>query len=214
MPTLDASWSPQIRKIGELERPDHWWLKPDHNCYFFGEYTARMGYGHSSTNQIIHNLKKKPSTKGTSQWQHKITAMKMIAAAMRAALNPQSLASVTIIPIPPSKLRADPEYDARIAVIGKLMAPDSREIIEAVIARNALHESDHRLRPDELRATLALVPGLCAPPPTQIILVDDVVTTGSSYVACHDMLHERFPEAKISGVFAARRAVDRTFPTL
>lgn len=58
MPTLDASWSPQVRKISELERQDHWYLTAEHECYFFGEYTARGGYSRSSTNQIITNIKK------------------------------------------------------------------------------------------------------------------------------------------------------------
>ncbi len=212
MPMLDASWSPQIRKIGELERPDHWWLQPEHNCYFFGEYTSGAGYAHSSTNQIILNLKKKPSTRGTPQWPHKIRAMKMLAAAVRGALTPAALGNVTIIPIPPSKDKTHPEHDARMAVIAKTVVADARELIEQIASRDALHECDQRPRPDDLYGELRLNENLCVPALRDIVLLDDVITTGCSFVACHRLVNERFPGVPISGIFAARRALDRTNP--
>jgi hypothetical protein len=68
MTTFDGSWSGRLRKVSDLERPDHWYLTAKDDCVFFGEYTARGGYGHSSTNQLIHNLKKKPELVGTPQY--------------------------------------------------------------------------------------------------------------------------------------------------
>lgn len=210
MPTLDGSWSPQIRKISDLERQDHWHLTPEHDCYFFGEYTARAGYSHSSTNQIITNIKKKPALKGTSQWQYKLRDMQLAAAAIRGAINPQSFGIVTLVPIPPSKQRNDPEYDSRMFDIAKMISPqaDVREIIETIAPRQSLHGSDQRLQPDELRATLGLNEALCSPTPQNIILLDDVITTGCSFVASKRILEARFPGVPISGIFVARRAVD------
>ena len=212
MPTLDGSWSPRIRKIGDLELSDHWYLTADHSCYFFGEYTARGGYSHSSTNQIIANIKKKPNVRGTPQWQYKIRDMELVAQAIRSAINPQSYGAVTFVPIPPSKLKTDTEYDARIAEIARMISPnaDVREMIIAVTQRKPLHESEQRLTPEELRATLQIQEAQCNPAPQSVILIDDVITTGCSYIACSAMLQERFPGVPISGIFAARRAVDRT----
>lgn len=218
MPTLDGSWSPTIRQIGDLERQDHWYLTPEHCCYFFGEYTARAGYSHSSTNQIIANIKKKPSLQGSPQWQHKIRDMNRVAAAIRAAINPAAYGRVTLVPIPTSKLRNDPEYDARTASIARGVSPqiNVRELIEPITARAALHESDQRLHPDALMATLQLQGHLSEPAPQEIILIDDVITTGCSFVACRALLQQRYPGITISGIFAARRALDRTvdFPDL
>jgi hypothetical protein len=218
MPTLDGSWSPQIRKIGDLERGDHWHLAPEHECFFFGEYTARAGYSHSSTNQIISNLKKKPSLRHTPQWPHKVRAMQLVAAAIQGAINPDAFGIVTLVPIPPSKLRNDPEYDPRIAQIGRLVSQqaDVREMIDTVVARNPQHECDQRLQPHELIATMQINEALCQQVPQNIILIDDVITTGGSFVACRTMLEERFPGVPVSGIFAARRALDHAadFPDL
>lgn len=212
MPTLDESWSPQIRKIGDLERGDHWHLTAEHDCHFFGEYTARAGYSHSSTNQIIHNLKKKPSLRATQQWPHKVRAIQKVAAAIRGALSPQAYGIITLVPIPPSKLRVDPEYDNRIAEISRAVSPqaDVRELIETATARSALHESDQRLTPAQLLATLRIREEVCAPAPQNIVLVDDVITTGCSFVACSTLLQQRFPNINISGIFAARRVLDHS----
>ncbi|PVX30952.1 hypothetical protein [Sphingomonas pokkalii] len=212
MPTLDASWSPQIRKIGDLERQDHWYLTAEHECYFFGEYTARGGYSHSSTNQIITNIKKKPSLRHTQQWQYKVRDMSRVAAAIRGAINPQSYGIVTLVPIPPSKLRTDPEHDPRMAEIARLVSPNAnvRELIEPIAARQPQHESEQRLDPDQLRATLTIVEAQCAPAPQNIILIDDVITTGCSFVACRRLLQDRFPGVPVWGIFAARRAVDHS----
>lgn len=135
MPTLDGSWSPQIRKISDLERGDHWYLAPEHDCFFFGEYTARAGYSHSSTNQIITNIKKKPNLQGTAQWQYKLRDMVTVATAIRGAINPQSYGSVTLVPIPPSKLRTDPDYDPRMTHIARTVSPQAnvRELIELAV---------------------------------------------------------------------------------
>ena len=218
MPTLDGSWSPQIRKIGDLERGDHWHLTSEHECYFFGEYTARAGYSHSSTNQIVSNIKKRPSLRHTPQWPHKVRAMQLVAAAIRSAINPAAFGIVTLVPIPPSKLRTDPEYDPRMAQIARMVSSDAdvRELIEPMAARDPLHESEQRLQPHELIATLQINEAHCAPAPQNVILIDDVVTTGCSFVACKTMLQQRFPGLPVSGIFAARRAVDHSadFPDL
>lgn len=210
MPTLDASWSPQIRQIGELERRDHWYLTADHRCFFFGEYTARAGFGHSSTNQIITNIKKKPSVRGTPQWDYKRKDMLRVAAAIRGAINATHLDIVTLVPIPPSKLPDHADYDPRMAEIARFVGPkvDVRDLIVPTASREPAHESENRIRPDELRATLTLREDLCARPPTEILLIDDVITTGCSFVACSALLAERFPGVPISGIFAARRVVD------
>ena len=212
MPTLDGSWSPQIRQIGDLERSDHYYLTAEHICYFFGEYTARGGYSASSTNQIITNIKKKPSLRQTVQWQYKVNDMNRVARAIRGAIKPDSLPNILFVPIPPSKLRAHADYDDRIATITRAIAPQAnvRELLDTVVERDPLHESEQRLKPDELIATLGLNENLCNITTPLIFLIDDVITTGCSFVACRTILQERFPDAQIVGIFAARRVLDKS----
>ncbi|CDZ68367.1 Hypothetical protein, partial CDS, partial [Neorhizobium galegae bv. orientalis] len=75
MTTSDASWSARLRVVGDLERPDHFYLDDGDTCAYFGTYRPRAGFAHSYTNQIISNLKKSPSVRNTGQWQYKQRAI-------------------------------------------------------------------------------------------------------------------------------------------
>lgn len=208
MTISDASWSARFRLIGDLERPDHFYLSEADKCYFLGEYTARAGYNHSTTNQIIANLKKNPLTRGTGQWQYKEREIRWVAQAMQSAINPTALPNLTFVPIPPSKLPAEPEYDDRMLRIARLISPvGTRELIRATVTRMARHSADVKRDPQQLRATLQIDEAQTAQPPTHIFLIDDVITTGCSFRVCKQMLVERFPGVEITGMFVARRAL-------
>lgn len=210
MPMLDGSWSPQIRKIGDLERSDHYYLTEDHDCYFFGEYTAHQGYSHSSTNQIISNLKKSPTVRGTSQWPYKVKAIRRVAACIGNAINPEAIGRITLVPIPPSKMKNHSEYDDRMVAVARAVSNgiDVRELIVSTADREAAHKNDQqRLKPHQLMGMLQIDEAVCPPVPREIFLIDDVVTTGCSFVACRTLLQNRFPNIAVSGIFAARRAI-------
>ncbi len=211
MPTFDASWSPRLRIIGELERPDHWYLTAEDSCAFFGEYTARAGYGHSSTNQLIHNLKKKPELAQTAQYVWKTRAIRDIGAALRANLNVDALTRTAIVPIPPSKAPGSEGYDDRMVQVARAIGAnaDVREVLYTAHPREAMHANQNHRDPAALRATLAIRPEALGVAPSQVILLDDVLTTGCSYTVCKAMLGEVWPQAAVFGVFVARRVVDR-----
>lgn len=212
MTTSDASWSPRLRQVGDLERPDHWYLSPSDQCWFFGEYIPGKGYAHSQTNQLVLNLKKKPELRNTAQWPHKAAAITRVARTIAANILPDAMPSLTFVPIPPSKLPTSPDYDDRMTQVARQIAPncDVRELLIPQGDRDARHLTGQKRDPDALRATLALRSELLADPPTQIVLLDDVLTTGCSYTVCRTMLHEALPNADIFGVFVARRVIDRT----
>ena len=212
MPTFDESWSGRLRIIGDLERPDHWYLGPEDTCYFFGEYTARMGFGHSSTNQTIINLKKRPELAGTQQYKYKLRAIADIAAAIRANINAENLNQLTVIPMPPSKPPGTAGYDDRMARVARAIGTgvDVREVLVTAIERAPMHTTEGTRDPAALRATLAVVPALLANPQPVAILLDDVLTTGCSFKVCKALLQDAWPDAQIFGLFAARRVIDRT----
>jgi hypothetical protein len=208
MTTSDASWSASFRKITDLERPDHYYLTPNDDCYFLGEYTAREDHSHSTTNQIIKNLKKKPSTRGTGQWWHKENDMRRVATIMRSALVQNIIPSLTFVPVPPSKLATDPEYDDRMLQISRQISPNgTRELLKATSSRETRHIGSNKRDPAELRATLAIDARYVSPTPSHIILIDDVVTTGCSFMVCKRLLIDHFPDVRVSGMFVARRAL-------
>lgn len=212
MTTSDASWSARFRLIGELERPDHYYLTEQDDCVFWGEYTPRTGYTHSKTNQLIQNLKKSPLVRGTAQWRYKDVAIREAATAMATAIKPEFLPSLTFVPIPPSKLPNDPEYDDRMERVSRLaFATGTQPLIHSTVSREARHKGDNKHDPDELRATLALDLTQITAPPTHIFLIDDVITTGCSFRVCKQMLVEQFPDVKVTGMFVARRALPSPF---
>lgn len=214
MTTSDESWSNKLRQIGDIERPDHYYLTEQHDCVFFGEYTARKGWAHSKTNGTIHNLKKHPNTRYTQQWQHKINAINWVGRLIRANIDPSALARLTFVPAPPSKLSADPDYDDRMLKVCQAVGTDVdvRELLETVVARPAAHESDERPGPDALAKGIRFRQGQAAlgPVAEQIVVVDDVMVTGATFIACRQILLGHFPTASIFGMFVARRVPERT----
>lgn len=213
MTIFDESWSGRLRLVGELERPDHYYLNADDSCYFFGEYTAREGYSHSSTNQLIHNLKKKPELAVTApaQYAWKVRAINDIATALRANLT--ILPGLTVVPIPPSKCPGEVGFDDRMARVARAIAPalDVREALVTAVERNAMHLTQNHRDPDALRESLALVAGQLGNPPQHVILLDDVLTTGCSFMVCRSKLREAWPNAAYYGIFVARRILPPAF---
>lgn len=180
--------------------------------FLFRRIHCPRRFSHSSTNQIIANIKKKPSVRGTAQWQHKINDMRRVARAIAGALRPDHLADITFVPIPPSKAATNPEYDPRMLQIAGAISPlaDVRELIVTRGDRPAAHESEQRLRPDELAQHLQIREDLVAGVRRELILIDDVITTGCSFVACRDVLRRCLPNTRVMGIFAARRVLPRT----
>jgi hypothetical protein len=124
MTTSDATLFPQrLTKIDELTRGDHTFLDQSDECLFFGDYSARKGFSHSATNSLIANFKRPVKYKGTPSWQYKIRDINAAAHAFSQNLG-SAFSKITLVPIPPSKLENDPEYDDRmITVLRAMRAP-------------------------------------------------------------------------------------------
>lgn len=209
----------RILKIDALTLPDHSYLDAQDTCYYAGEYTAGEGHAYSETNQLILNFKKTMDKRGTAQWQYKQRAILQAANIFRAAIKED--ARITFVPVPPSKAKTDPLYDDRM--LRMLLATcsgrqsDIRELIVQLQSAQAAHLADQRPTPDELVANYRLDESLAEPAPQVIFIVDDVLTTGCHFKAVQRLLVQRFPQARIAGLFLARRApksVDLDFDTL
>lgn len=212
----------RLRKIDETTIVDHTRLTLADECYYLYEYTSRAGYAHSPANNLISNLKKKPSLKGTFQYNYKIRAIDDVARTFGKALTPRFLDEATIVPIPPSKARGHPEYDDRMATICRKIRPerppDVRELLVQKGSLAASHEaiSGERMSVEDLIANYEIDETLTLPTPTTIGLFDDVLTVGNHFRAAKAVLSARFPGVPVYGVFVARRifaTADKTEPT-
>ena len=197
--------------VDELTRRDHYYLDETDNCVFIGEYTARAGYQHSQTNQLILNLKKGVDRRGLREWRYKELAITRAARTFEAVLTNEALDEWTFVPIPPSKARSDPAYDDRMSRVVQTIRPsrpvDARELIVQTETMDAAHDRDDRPGPREIAALYRIDETLTAPKPTALVVVDDVLTTGAHFKAAQSVLQTQFPGVPVYGLFVARRAL-------
>lgn len=201
---------PRFRRIDSTNIGDHYHLTPADECYFLFEYTAQKKYDYSATNNLISNLKKKPGS-SFAELRYKAGAIQQCAGYISAAVNRDRLPDWTIIPIPPSKQKADPAYDDRLVRVCRLLgAPrplDIRELVVQSQSTSAAHEAAPGQRPtvDDLLTLYSIDESCTQPPPKGILLIDDVLTAGTHYRAMHTVLAKRFPGVPIHAMFIARR---------
>ena len=205
----------RFSKVDELilRNQEHYYLDEGDECFYIGEYTARRGYAFSETNNLIHNLKKSPERRGTSEWRWKEHAIRGAGNLLKAVLTHESniewLKRSTLVPIPPSKIQADPLYDDRmlrvLEELGKGLDLDIRELIRQRESTAAAHERDDRPSPSEIAQNYDIDKELAEPTPRQIAVFDDLLTTGSHFKAMKMVLEGRFPDVPVAGIFIARR---------
>lgn len=201
----------RLTKIDELTLPDHYRLDGTDECYFVGEYTARAGFTYSATNDLISNLKKSMDKKGRAEWKYKGMAITQAANQLREVLPLEILSDATFVPIPPSRVKTDPLYDDRVLQIlhGLGIQMDVRELVTQTESYEASHGMEVRLGPDELYPLYRIDEELTVSAPTSLVVVDDVLTTGSHFRAMKRILTGRFLGVSVIGVFVARRVPER-----
>lgn len=200
----------RLQQIDELTRSIHYHLGEDDNCYFFFEYTSRRNYSFSETNQLISNLKKSPLRRGKPEYHHKERAIAGLSALFSGALNADWLKDAVLVPVPPSKMLGDPEYDDRMERICRGIQFNGQLNVKNIVRQTKSYQAssssgDDRITVDRLLSIYGIDESVANSPPKYIGIVDDVLTAGTHYRAMHTVLSKRFPESKITGLFVARR---------
>jgi hypothetical protein len=200
----------RLSLIDDSNREDHSRLTDDDSCYYLFEYTSHRSYAFSSTNQLISNLKKKPSTARLPGYHYKARAIATCGRHLGATLNPAWLEEATLVPIPGSKALGHPDFDDRIERICRAIRqppPDVRALVVQTESTDASHEAcdGPRVTVERLLEVYEINKSLTAPAPQKIAIVDDVLTAGTHYRAVHTVLSERFPHVPLVGLFIARR---------
>jgi len=200
----------RLTKVDSLTISDHSYLDNDDECFYLGEYTARAGFSFSATNNLIQNLKKPLDRKERPEWRYKNLAIQEAGIALRGAIGEGMIRSATWVPMPPSKAKGHPMYDDRILRVLQKMGSglqfDLREMIQQKGNLSAAHEANEPRSVEKLIQAYSIDDNTCGPPPTFIIVVDDVLTTGAHFKAAKQLLLSRFLDACVQGVFIARRS--------
>ena len=162
----------RLTEIDALIRSDHSYLSPEDRCFFLGEYTARAGYAHSKTNQLIVNLKKSPEKKELPEWPYKCRAIRKAAKMFRVSLREELLTTATLVPIPPSKAKDHPLYDDRmllmLRMLGRDLEVDIRELTLNRESTEAVHKSEDRPTPQQLTDNYYIDETIAQEPPKTV----------------------------------------------
>jgi predicted amidophosphoribosyltransferase len=203
---------PRLRQIDDQSRRDHSNLTADDECLYLYEYTSHRDYSFSKTNSLISNLKKK---RGAPGYQYKGRAITEVARDFASALNPKWLDGATLVPVPPSKAKGDPDYDDRMCQVCHQIRPVPRlDVRELVVQRNSLpafHELPQRPTVNDLLREYQIDDAVARPQLRWIGVFDDVLTVGTHFVAMKRVLTARFPALSIKGIFIARRVFANPF---
>lgn len=201
----------KLRKIDDSTVGEHFWLDGADRCYYIWEYAARKRYDFSPANQLVFNLKIKPSAiaKTPARSRYKLEAIAHAGTALRSLIARVFVeARATFVPIPCSKAVADPDYDDRLSrVLARAFHgwdADAREILTLTQSTPADHESVDRLTFDELLAITELTNQSASAPRPVIVIVDDVLNSGKHFKVAQSTIRSRYPNAEIRGVFLAR----------
>jgi predicted amidophosphoribosyltransferase len=149
--------------------------------------------------------------KGTPQWKYKLKAIREASVLFGSNLpSIENINHTTLVPIPPSKVRSNPAYDDRVLQALNLITP-KRDVQELILFKDDMepaHLANRRKSVSELKENIRLADDIEVY--TDIILFDDVITTGCHFKACKQAIQEAYRNINVIGVFLARRVPENT----
>lgn len=184
-------------------------------CFFLREYTAGKDYSYSESNSLIKNLK--ISLSEQHRLHYKNYAINTCATELvKTDFIKKYAKDITFIPVPPSIKKGEEGYDNRLIQVLELMKLalpelDYREIVLQSHTTRKSHASDgNRLTPAELQKIYTVNQSILINTKPFLFIFDDVLTTGSHFLAVKNTILNSQPNAQIYGLFIAR--VERCYP--
>ncbi len=177
-------------------------LDEDDICYYARDYTAGGGYTASQANQLIANLKKNPARKGKAEWKYKEQAIAQFA---RELSTISGLENFVLTCVPPSTDKDDPLYDSRMEDVLRVLHKLRDIAIEFPFSMRQSVLASHKggSRSVEVLYSALEWKGLKSDN-SNIIIVDDVITSGAHFKACARMIRDHIVDANVIGLFWAR----------
>ena len=168
-------------------------------CFYARIYKPYSHNGNTST-KIINNYKKPVIRKLCSDWYYKQRAIRQFAYELSYILNKD----YTVASIPTSRLKSDPLYDDRLERTLRILKneynPKLRIIEPLKIKKSSIGKHEEGTRNPHIIYENLKWNTACSFL-EKILLIDDIITTGSSFTACKWKILERFPKTFVIGVF-------------
>jgi len=200
----------KLLRIDEVTAGDHFSLDATDTCFYVWEYAARRNFSAGPANQLIKNLKAKPSELAMTpaRQRHKQRALRHAAKALRQLLGRQAVeGEYSFVPVPCSKACGDPDHDDRtLRVLQRAFSgwqSDVQPILRVRHSMAADHESAERMTHDDLLALTEALPPR-NPLRRTIVVFDDVLNSGKHFKVAQTLLSAANPDAAILGLFLAR----------
>jgi predicted amidophosphoribosyltransferase len=200
----------KLLKIDDVTAGEHFSLDATDTCFYVWEYAVRQGYAAGPTNQLIKNLKIKPSeiAKTPTRQYYKQQAVNHAAKAVRDLLGQHTAeGAYSFVPVPSSKASGDLNYDDRTTQILQRAFSgwnsDMQPILRVRRSMKADHESSDRMTYDELLALTEVLQPM-TPLRSTIVILDDVLNSGKHFKVAKSLLSAANPTATILGLFIAR----------
>jgi hypothetical protein len=208
MPNLsEYRWRKTDESVNLFHCPAH----TDLQLFYARIYTIGQGFEFSETNQAVLNLKAPISN--SKRRPYKLRAIEQCAREVSEFFT-QSVDptfSIVLVPIPPSKTRSHPEYDDRMEQVATLVAQRCSNVtwlplLDASVNSESFHSRSDSRDPNEVYQLMTVNVSQIQfyNPASHIILLDDVLTSGSHFTAAREHLLELFLDAPIHGIFWAK----------
>ncbi len=202
--------------LDEKDIHQHYFIQKEDNIIYLGLYYSREGY-QGEGNNLIYNLKKSVDKSGSSEWQYKQGAIHSVAQKITEVMDSVSTGGGKWywIPIPPSKLEDNPMFDDRINQILELAQSNCNNqnhivanVIKQNVDREASSTSGNTRNVNELKGNYMMsnIPHY-NPLIDEIMIFDDVLTTGCHFKAAQRLILDNHPNARVNGVFIVRRDI-------
>jgi hypothetical protein len=163
---------------------EHCYLDSSDECYFLDLYECHCRCGNKP---LIIKLKRRDDYAVAD-------AVEQLASSL-----PPEWINHTFVPMPPCYGRLSPVRD----IVRRLPVTDVRDLLVQKWGTPSSHDG-WRPNPAERSVLMQLDETQANPKPSAMIIVDDVLTTGSHFRAAKSVARRRWPQLRVIGLFLAR----------
>ena len=135
---------------------------------------------------------------------YKSQAVRYAAQALSVLIPGDWRANGTFVPIPPSRVKDDPDHDPRVLAVLQAVNPAPADVRGLVLLRENAEAKAKNVSPHERAANYEINDGETNPEPEHLIIFDDVLAGASHFKATKMVLQARFQNATVTGLFLAR----------
>lgn len=165
------------------------------------EYYSGKGFEYEN-NQVVFNFKKPPNSKGQC---YKDKAIRHFADLLTNTRWPPDSAITAAATSKPSSSK---DYDDRLDRVLRLFSQSASipvlKCFDALHSTVPAHQSTCFRTPDIAALNIQLLKFSLPENTKTLFILDDVITTGSSFIAMKNMVKEKFPTLNVCGIFLAK----------